>query len=68
MITVLVTGMTCQHCADKVTSELTKIAGVTGVDVKLPSGQVDISTSADANITIDAIQQSVEDAGFQLAD
>ncbi len=62
--TYKVSGMTCGHCVSTVTSEVTKIAGVESVDVKLESGEVDV-TSASA-IDDAQIKAAVEEAGFEL--
>ena len=62
--TYRVSGMTCGHCVSSVSTELGKIDGVTNVDVKLETGEVDvISDSAidDANV-----RAAVEEAGFEL--
>ena len=40
--TYTVTGMTCGHCADAVTSEITTLAGVQTVAVDVESGQVTV--------------------------
>ena len=42
-----VEGMTCQHCINAVTEEISAIPGVTAVAVDLEGGQVSI-TSEDA--------------------
>lgn len=47
--TVLVEGMTCQHCVGSVSTELMKLEGVTGVEVELRSGGA--STVAMASTT-----------------
>jgi copper chaperone len=40
--TYAVAGMSCGHCVTAVTDELTKLDGVTRVDVDLDSGHVTI--------------------------
>ncbi len=62
--TYRVTGMTCGHCVGAVTAEVTKIDGVTGVDVKLEAGEVDVTS--DTALDSSAIQAAVEEAGFEL--
>ncbi|RYZ11257.1 MAG: copper chaperone, partial [Myxococcaceae bacterium] len=42
--TYTVTGMTCGHCVASVTEEVSEIAGVTHVDVDLPTGQVSVTS------------------------
>ena len=41
-ITLTVPGMTCGHCKAAVTGEVTKVAGVTAVDVDLDTKLVTI--------------------------
>jgi len=43
---VAVTGMSCGHCADAVRAEITRIPGVSHVDVDVESGQVKIAAAA----------------------
>jgi copper chaperone len=64
-VTVNVTGMTCGHCATSVREEVENIPGVTGVDVDVASGKVTIDS--EASIQVDAIQDAVQEAGYQLA-
>ena len=63
--TFKVTGMTCGHCVAAVTSEVSKLGGVTKVDVDLTSGSVTV----ESNLPIDkaAIASAVDEAGFALA-
>ncbi|WP_338855291.1 heavy metal-associated domain-containing protein [Gordonia hongkongensis] len=63
--TVIVSGMTCGHCASSVREEVGALAGVTDVEVDVASGQVTISSSAP--IEPDAIRGAVEEAGYHLA-
>jgi copper chaperone CopZ len=63
--TYTVVGMTCGHCVDSVTEEVTQVAGVTAVDVDLASGGLTVTSSS----TIDdsAVQAAVEEAGYHVA-
>ena len=63
--TFKVVGMTCGHCVSSVTSEVSKLGGVTKVDVDLASGSVTV----ESNLPIDkaAIASVVDEAGFALA-
>lgn len=63
--TVIVSGMTCGHCAASVGEEVGALAGVTDVDVDVASGRVTISSSAP--IEADAIRGAIEEAGYHLA-
>jgi copper chaperone len=56
-----VKGMTCDHCAGSVTSEIKKIPGVTNVNVDLAAGRVTVE--GDQQVTDDAVTEAVEEAG-----
>ena len=62
--TYAVPGMSCQHCVDSVTRELTKLDGVEAVDVDLAAGSVAV-TSADP-LDLEAVRTAVDEAGFDL--
>ena len=63
--TFQVVGMTCDHCARAVTSELMTIDGVTEVSVDVPSGQVTVGSAQPlANAELRA---AIDEAGYQLA-
>lgn len=59
-----VAGMTCGHCVSSVRGEVSQVPGVTGVDVDLATGRLDIS--ADAPVSGDAVRAAVEEAGYEL--
>ena len=61
--TFLVPGMTCGHCKGAVTDELSKINGVTKVDVDLDSKVVSVESSA--VIEWQAIADAIDEAGFE---
>ena len=63
--TYRVVGMTCGHCVASVTAELTKLPGVTGVDVSLDSGEVTVRS--DQSLDLDDVRAAVDEAGYQLA-
>lgn len=62
--TYTVKGMSCGHCVGAVTTELTSLPGVTGVDVDLASGQVRVAS--DAPLDDDAVRGAVEEAGYEV--
>ena len=62
--TVNVAGMTCEHCVAAVKGELSKLGGVTGVDVDLASGEVTIASAA--GLADEDIAAAVEEAGYEL--
>ncbi|MCE6996044.1 heavy-metal-associated domain-containing protein [Saccharothrix sp. S26] len=63
--TFTVTGMTCGHCVASVTEEVTKIDGVTGVDVDLPTGVVKVTSTAP--VAEADVRAAVEEAGYAVA-
>jgi len=61
---IAVTGMTCSHCVNAVTAEISKIAGVGAVEVDLAAGKVTIT--ADPQPDQDSLRAAVEAAGYEL--
>ena len=59
-----VDGMTCGHCVNAVTSEITKLAGVAGVDVDLETGKVSVTSGAP--LDREALRAAVDEAGYEL--
>ena len=62
--TFTVTGMTCDHCVRSVQSEVSKLIGVTEVEVDLSSGQVTVESSGELDAA--AIAAAVEEAGYEV--
>ena len=60
-LTYRVDGMTCDHCKAAVTEEVTKVAGVAGVDVDLDTKLVRISG---AQVDRDAVVAAIDEAGY----
>jgi copper chaperone len=63
--TIIVTGMTCDHCANAITAEIGRLPGVTEIDVDVAHGTVSITgpqLPGDA-----ALREAVEEAGYELA-
>ena len=63
--TYTVVGMTCGHCVASVTEEVSKIAGVTNVDVDLASGRV--AVESDQPVDDAAFAAAVDEAGYTVA-
>jgi copper ion binding protein len=63
--TYTVVGMTCAHCVDAVTEEVSQLPGVTAVDVDLAGGGLTVTSDAPVDET--AVRAAVEEAGYQLA-
>ena len=60
-----VVGMTCGHCVNAVTEEVSAVPGVSTVDVDLESGG--LTVSSDAPVDEAAVRAAVEEAGYSLA-
>ena len=63
--TYRVTGMTCGHCEQAVTTELSRLPGVRQVRVDLATG--DVTVTSDAPLPIDEVRTAVDEAGYELA-
>ena len=63
--TYKVTGMTCSHCVNAVTTELGNLAGVNRVDVDLGTG--DVTVDSDAPLDGEAVRAAIDEAGYELA-
>jgi copper chaperone CopZ len=57
--------MTCGHCVQAVTDELTALEGVQQVDVELSSGAVTVVS--DTPLDEEAVAAAVDEAGYALA-
>ena len=60
-----VVGMTCGHCVAAVTSEVSKLDGVTKVDVDLAAGVVTVES--DQPVDPNALAAAIDEAGFAVA-
>jgi copper chaperone len=58
-----VRGMTCAHCVSAITSALSALPGVAGVDVDLGAGTVRVSGRPDPV----QVAAAIEDAGYDVA-
>ena len=65
-MTYTVTGMTCSHCVNAVSSEVGRLPGVTAVQVDLATGNVTV-TSEQA-LADDAVRAAVDEAGYELTE
>jgi len=63
--TYTVTGMTCGHCVQSVTEEVSEVQGVTDVAVDLPTGKVTVTS--EQPVPEDRIRAAVTEAGYELA-
>ncbi len=64
-----VTGMTCEHCVHAVTAELSRLGGVTGVNVELvPGGESKVTVTSDAPLPEEEVSAALDEAGdYRLA-
>ena len=62
--TYTVKGMTCGHCVAAVTEELSKLDGVSHVDVDLSSGRVTVES--DGPLDDGDVAAAVDEAGYTI--
>ena len=60
-VTYLVEGMTCDHCVKSVTSELSGVAGVSGVSVDLGTKRAVVTGE---NLDDAALVAAIDEAGY----
>jgi copper chaperone CopZ len=60
--TYSVPGVSCQHCIDAITTEVSKVDGVTGVAVDLDAKTVAVAGGDEA-----AVVAAIDEAGFDVA-
>jgi copper chaperone len=67
--TYKVTGMTCEHCANAVTTEVTALNGVAAVQVQLvPDGVSTVTVTSAAPLPEAEVSGALDEAGgYQLA-
>jgi copper chaperone len=67
--TYAVTGMTCEHCVRAVTEELTRLGGVTEVNVELvPGEESKVTVTSDVPLPKEAVSAALDEAGdYRLA-
>lgn len=65
MITnVSVSGMSCEHCVNRVRGELLAVSGVSAVEVSLETGAVTIVSGS--ALQLSAVRDAVVEAGYEL--
>lgn len=66
--TILVDGMTCEHCVRAVTEELSRLPGVTSVQVDLQTGASSpVRVDGDLPLDPEQLAAAVDEAGYTLA-
>jgi copper chaperone len=59
-----VTGMSCEHCVNAVTGELTRLDGVSAVSVDLvPDGLSLVTVTSTQPLANDAVSAALDEAG-----
>jgi copper chaperone CopZ len=62
-LTYMVEGMSCEHCVNAITSEVTGVAGVSSVTVDLATGTVTVTgDGADDG----AVRAAIDEAGYAV--
>ncbi len=61
MTTYTVPDISCSHCVDAITAEVTKVAGVESVDVDVEAKSVAVVGGDDA-----AIRAAIDEAGYDI--
>lgn len=59
-----VTGMSCQHCVNAITEEVSAISGVESVVVDLGAGTVTVTAASPDDA---AIRAAIDEAGYEVA-
>lgn len=62
--TYTVKGMTCGHCVNAVSTEVSALPGVSKVDVDLASGAVTVIS--EQPLDTEAVRAAVDEAGYEL--
>ena len=62
--TYAVKGMTCAHCVQSVTEEVSEVPGVTAVDVDLATGR--LTVSSERPVDDGAVRAAVAEAGYEV--
>lgn len=62
--TYQVQGMTCGHCVNSVSTEVSALPGVTDVQVDLASGRVTVTS--ESPLDADTVRAAVDEAGYDL--
>ena len=61
-IELIVPEMSCQHCVNAITGEVTQLEGVRNVAIDL--GTKHVRVDADASVTPEAVVGAVNEAGY----
>lgn len=64
MTTIIVKGMSCNHCVMSVTKALEALPGVSGVKVDLLSGKASFEETAPVDLAV--ARKAIEKIGFEV--
>ncbi len=64
MTTILINGMSCQHCVASVKKALRKIPGMSNVVVNLEKGVA----SYDGDVNGEAVKEAIKKIGFEVSE
>ena len=65
--TYIVRGMTCGHCVNAVTEEISAIPGVSEVSIELvEGGDSAVIVASHAELELEAVRAAVDEAGYEL--
>jgi copper chaperone CopZ len=63
-----VRGMTCGHCVNAVTEELTGVPGVREVEIDLEAGGTSrVRVVSEQPLDVETVRAAVDEAGYELA-
>ena len=62
--TYKISGMTCGHCVNSVTSELSQLPGVSDVQVDLAAGTATVTSEQPLDDA--AVRAAVDEAGYEM--
>jgi copper chaperone len=58
--------MTCGHCVNAVTEEISEIDGVASVEIDLvEGGDSPVTVASDAELDIEAVRAAIDEAGYE---
>lgn len=63
--TYTIKGMTCNHCVNSVSTELSQLPGVSDVRVDLTAGTATVTS--DKPLDPQAVRNAVDEAGYEVA-
>jgi copper chaperone len=61
---IKVAGMTCQHCVNSVTEEVSGLSGVVSVKIDLASGNVEIESANE--LVVSDLEAAIQEAGYEV--